>query len=52
MLTELDELFYAAIEATEEAILNAMLAATTMTGRGGLTVHALDGDLLLAALRS
>ena len=32
-----DPLFYAAIEATEEAIVNAMLAAETMTGRGGAT---------------
>jgi D-aminopeptidase len=52
MLTELDDLFYAAIEATEEAILNALLAAETMVGRGGFTAHALDHDLLLAALRS
>jgi D-aminopeptidase len=46
----LDELFYAAIEATEEAIVNAMLAAETMTGRDGFTVHGLDGDLLRKAL--
>jgi D-aminopeptidase len=39
--------FYAAvIDATEEAILNAMLAAETMTGREGHTVHALDAELL------
>ncbi|HVW90597.1 MAG TPA: P1 family peptidase [Gaiellaceae bacterium] len=38
----LDELFYATIEATEEAILNALLAAKTMTGRVGFTAHALD----------
>ena len=30
-------LFCAAIEATEEAIVNALLAAETMTGRGGAT---------------
>ena len=30
----LNPLFYAAIEATEEAIVNALLAAETMTGRG------------------
>jgi D-aminopeptidase len=43
--------FYdAVIEATEEAILNSMLASQTMTGRGGNTVHALDPDLLLEAL--
>jgi D-aminopeptidase len=44
--------FYAAvIDATEEAILNAMLSAETMTGRDGHTVHALDPDLLIEALR-
>ena len=43
--------FYdAVIEATEEAILNALLAAETMTGRDGNTVHALDAELLLEAL--
>ena len=43
-------LFEAAIDATEEAILNALLAAETMTGRDGNTVHALPHDLLLEAL--
>lgn len=43
-------LFDLAIEATEEAIVNALVAATTMTGRGGLTVHALDHELLQRAL--
>jgi D-aminopeptidase len=43
-------LYYAAIEATEEAIVNSMLAAETMTGRGGATAHALDPDLLAEAL--
>jgi D-aminopeptidase len=46
----IDPLFYAVIDATEEAILNAMLAAETMTGRGGVTVHGLDGELLLGAM--
>jgi D-aminopeptidase len=41
----IDGLFYAAIEATEEAIVNALLAAETMTGKGG-TVHQLDPKLL------
>ena len=45
-------LFDAAVEATEEAILNALLAAETMTGRDGFTAHALDADRLLAALRT
>lgn len=43
-------LFDLTIEATEEAIVNAMVAATTMTGRNGFTVHALDHDLLRHAL--
>ena len=47
----LDPLFHAAIEATEEAIVNALLAARTMTGRGGATVHALDPDLLIEVMR-
>ena len=41
------DLFWAAIEATEEAILNAMIAAETMTGRDGITAHALPHDALL-----
>ena len=44
-------LFDAAAEATEEAILNALLTATTVTGRDGLTAHRLDGELLLDAIR-
>ena len=46
----LNPLFYAAIEATEEAIVNALLAAETMTGRGGATVHALEPSLLEEAM--
>jgi D-aminopeptidase len=46
----LDPLFYAAIEGTEEAVLNAMLAAETMVGRDGVTAHALPVDRLLALL--
>lgn len=42
----MNPLYYAAIEATEEAIVNSMLAAETMTGRDGAIVHALDGALL------
>ena len=44
-------LFRAVVEATEEAILNAMLAAETVSGHGGATAHALDPERLLAALR-
>jgi D-aminopeptidase len=47
----LNDLFYAVIEATEEAIVNALLAAETMTGRGGATVHALEADRLLEVMR-
>jgi D-aminopeptidase len=47
----MDALFEATVEATEEAILNAMVAAETMTGRDSLTVPALPHDRLQAALR-
>ncbi|GAB3217096.1 P1 family peptidase [Mycolicibacterium hippocampi] len=43
-------LFDLTIEATEEAIVNALVAATTVTGRNGLTAHALDHHLLQQAL--
>ena len=46
----IDPLYEATIDAVEESILNAMLAAETMSGRDGNTVHALPHDLLLAAL--
>jgi D-aminopeptidase len=47
----LNPLFYATIESTEEAIVNAMLAAETMTGRGGARVHALPHDELVDVMR-
>lgn len=43
---KLDPLFSAAAYATEEAILNSMLAAETMTGRNQLTVPALSHEKL------
>jgi D-aminopeptidase len=46
----IDPLFYAVIEATEEAIVNAMVAAETMTGRGGATAHRLDHDRLVETM--
>jgi D-aminopeptidase len=46
----IDPLYEATIDAVEESILNALLAAETMTGRDGNTVHALPHDLLLEAL--
>jgi D-aminopeptidase len=42
--TEIDELFYAAIDATERAIVNALLHATTTTGRNGRTVYAFRSE--------
>ncbi len=42
-------LFQAVVEATEEAILNALLAAETMSGSGAIA-YALDGQRLLDAL--
>lgn len=47
----LNGLFAATIQATEEAILNALLAADSMTGADGVRVTALPHDRLLAALR-
>jgi L-aminopeptidase/D-esterase-like protein len=44
-------LFEATVQATEEAIVNAMVAAQTMTGANGLRVYALPHDRLRAALR-
>jgi D-aminopeptidase len=44
-------LFQAAAEATEEAILNALTSAETMTGRGGHTAHALPLDRLVEVMR-
>ena len=41
------QLFWAAIESVEEAILNALVAAETMTGRDGITAHALDHGTLV-----
>jgi len=46
----LDPLFEAAVEATEEAIANALVAAETMTGRDGITFHALPHDGLMAVM--
>jgi D-aminopeptidase len=44
-------LFRATVEATEEAVINALVAARTMTGINGNTAHALPHDRLQAALR-
>ena len=46
----MDPLFAATVQATEEAIVNAMVAAETMTGANGITVRALPHDELRKAL--
>ena len=43
----MNPLFEATVQATEEAIINALVAAETMTGRDGITAHALPHDRLL-----
>jgi D-aminopeptidase len=47
----MNPLFYATVQATEESIINAMLAAETMTGANDRRVHALPVDRLMAAMR-
>lgn len=48
----LDEVFEAAADATEGAILNSLFAAETVRGRDGNVVEALDADAVEAALRA
>jgi D-aminopeptidase len=48
---DLDPLFLATVQATEEAIVNAMVAAETMTGADNHTVIALPHDRLREVLR-
>ncbi|HEY8171412.1 MAG TPA: P1 family peptidase, partial [Candidatus Limnocylindria bacterium] len=48
----INPLLEAVAETTEEAILNALLAAETMTGRDGITAHALDHDRLISTMRA
>lgn len=48
----INPLLEAVVEATEEAITNALLAAETMTGRDGITAHAIDHDRLRAVMRA
>lgn len=49
---EMDGLFHAAADATEEAIVNALCAAETTTGQKGRTAHALPLDRLEELLAS
>jgi L-aminopeptidase/D-esterase-like protein len=47
----IDPLSRATVEATEEAIVNAMVAAETMKGAGGNTVHAIPHERLREVLK-
>jgi D-aminopeptidase len=47
----MDALFEAAVQATEEAVVNALVAAKTMTGADGHTVEALPHDRLREVLK-
>jgi D-aminopeptidase len=47
----MNPLFEATVQATQEAILNAMLAADTMTGADGIRVFALPHDRLVEAMK-
>ena len=49
--TELNEVFEATVQATEEAIVNAMVAARTTTGADGYTMYGLPHDELRAILK-
>jgi D-aminopeptidase len=47
----INPIFYATVQATAEAMLNAMLAANTMTGANDVRVYALPVDRLMAAMK-
>ncbi len=47
----MDALFEATVQATEEAVVNALVAAKTMTGADGHTVEALPHDRLREVLK-
>ena len=48
----INPLLEAVVEATEEAIANALVAARTMVGRDGITAHAIPQDRLREVMRS
>jgi D-aminopeptidase len=48
----IDRLFDAVIEAAEESIVNALVAATTVVGRDGITAHAIPHDRLAEVMRA
>jgi D-aminopeptidase len=45
-------LFAATVQATEEAVVNALVAAETMTGRDGRTAHRLPHERVQALLKA
>ncbi|RUP00492.1 P1 family peptidase [Hyphomicrobium sp.] len=45
---DLDSIYLAVVESVEEAVINAMLAAETTTGKHGRIVKAIDGEKLKA----
>jgi D-aminopeptidase len=49
---DLDPLFEAVIDATEESVLNSMLMAPTVVGRKGNTLYGLDADIVRSLLPS
>jgi len=50
-LAALDPFFEGVVEATEEAVLNALLQAETMVGRDGITAYALEGRRLQTVMQ-
>jgi L-aminopeptidase/D-esterase-like protein len=48
---QMNPLFYATVQATEEAIVNALVAAETMTGANGVRVYGIPHERLRAALK-
>ena len=48
----LSTIYQGVVEATEEAILNSLTMAHTMTGRDGNTIHALPLDRLVEVMRA
>ena len=51
MVTDLNPLFEATVQATEEAIVNALVAGETMEGINGNVVHAIPHDRLQKVLK-
>lgn len=49
--SRIDDFFTATIEATEESVLNALVAAETMVGRDGNVAEAIPHDQLIELMR-